>query len=93
MWKPERRELFDDLLSLLLKSETFTADNVKQIVEKFIESNELGFGDVLPILRIGISGTTKGPDVFAMLALLGKEEVEQRMVKAFDLFNNFVAAK
>lgn len=92
-WKPERRELFDGLLSLLLKSETFTADNVKQIVEKFIESNELGFGDVLPILRIGISGTTKGPDVFAMLALLGKEEVEQRMVKAFDLFNNFVAAK
>ena len=92
-WKPERRQLFVELLSLLVKSETFTTENVKHLVEQFIEDNNLGFGDVLPILRIGISGTTKGPDVFAMLALLGKEEVESRMRKAFDLFDNFVEAK
>ena len=92
-WKPERIALFENLLAEMVKIETFTAENVKQLVETFIQSNDLGFGDVLPILRIGLSGTTKGPDVFAMISVLGKEEVQERMAKAFNLFNNFVEAK
>ena len=91
-WKPGKKELFPQLLSLLLEIETFTPDNVKHVVEQFMENNSLGFGDVLPILRIATSGTTKGPDVFSMLSILGKTEVEARMNKAFNLFDTFVEA-
>jgi glutamyl-tRNA synthetase len=51
-----------------------------------MEENELKFGDVLPILRIAVSGTTKGPGVFEMMALIGKEEVGNRMQTAFAFF-------
>ena len=89
-WKPERRANFEQLLRQFSESETFDAVAVKKQVEHFMQEHELGFGAVLPFLRIGISGTTKGPDAFQMLALLGKEEVVARLSKAFDLFDKFV---
>ena len=52
-----------------------------------MEANSLGFGNVLPFLRIGLAGTMKGPGVFEMMALLGKEEVSSRMKLAFDAFD------
>jgi len=63
-------------------------ENVTEKVKGWItEDSGMGFGAVLPILRIATSGTMKGPDVFAMMSLLGKEEVVSRLQKAYDAFD------
>lgn len=88
-WKPERRPLFDNLVERLDQLEDYSANQIKATVETFMADHELKFGDVLPILRIGVSGTTKGPSVFDMMALIGKETVNNRMTKAYTIMDNY----
>ncbi len=65
----------------------YNAAAVQACVEGFTNAAGLKFGDVLPILRVGLTGTMKGPAVFDMMALLGKAECRRRMERAFDLFD------
>jgi glutamyl-tRNA synthetase len=44
-------------------------------------------GDILPVFRIGLAGTMKGPAVFDLIELWGMQEVSDRMNKAFDHFD------
>lgn len=89
-WSPERRGLFDALVDRLDKLDGYTADNIKAGTEAFVHDKGLKFGDVLPMLRLGAAGTMKGPAVFEMMELLGKEETSRRLRKAFDQFDKLV---
>lgn len=51
-----------------------------------IESYNLSLGAVLPILRIGLTGITKGPSVFDTMMLLGKEESIRRLLQIQTMF-------
>ena len=53
-----------------------------------MESKTLSPGQILPILRLGLAGTMKGPAVFEMMELLGKEMVIERMETALADFDN-----
>lgn len=90
-WKPERRTLFEDLKNQFAGLEEFSSMAIENTVKAFMEANGLGFGDVLSVLRLGLSGTMKGPAVFDMAALLGKEEVLKRLASAYDYFDKHVA--
>jgi glutamyl-tRNA synthetase len=83
-WKPERLPQFQALIERLEGLSGYTAEAVEESVKSFMEDHGLKFGDVLPILRIALAGTMKGPAVFDMMALLGKEEVNNRLEKLFD---------
>lgn len=48
--------------------------------------HELGFGQVLPILRVAMTGTMQGPPIFNVMALFGKEMVAERFAKALSSF-------
>ena len=41
-----------------------------------------GFGQVGPVLRLAIAGTTQGPSIFAVMHLIGKEASERRILHA-----------
>ena len=71
-WKEDIREKFAELIELISVESDFFAENIKAAVVRFLERHELGFGAVLPLLRIAITGTTKGPDLFQMMQVLGK---------------------
>lgn len=90
-WKPERLPLFETLRAQLRELGNATPEAVKASVVAFMEANELGFGDVLPILRVGVTGTMKGPDIFAVMALLGSEVVDARLSRAFEVFGEMKA--
>lgn len=85
-WKPESRPLFEQLATSLNALPEYSAEHIKTATEAFMQANNLKFGDVLPILRIAVSGTTKGPAVFDMMALLGQAAIDQRLAKAFEQF-------
>ncbi|MEM9887511.1 MAG: glutamate--tRNA ligase [Bacteroidota bacterium] len=90
-WKPELRPAFDDLLLLLTNLEDFSAANLDQKVKQFIQDRGLRMGNVLQIFRLSISGTLKGPSVFDMAALLGKEEVLKRFERAYLAFEEMMS--
>lgn len=90
-WKPERLPLFQELQQNLFGLEAYTDANIEASVKDFMKTHELGFGDVLPILRVGVTGTMKGPAIFEVMALLGKEEINTRLQTAFDTFQEMKA--
>lgn len=85
-YKPERRPLFEHFVDQLKELEAFNAANTKATAEAFMADNELKFGDVLPVLRLGLAGTMQGPDVFQMMELLGKDTVVSRLREALQYF-------
>jgi glutamyl-tRNA synthetase len=91
-WKTEQRPQFEYLSDLLTAIENFTAENVETVIKEFINESGLKFGEVFPILRIALAGSMSGPDLFKMIALLGKEGVLERLNKAFDYFDEVCLA-
>lgn len=89
-WKPERKEIFAQLVEKLGKLSIFAHDAIEAEVKAFMAANSLGFGDVLPIIRIMVTGTTQGPPIFETTALLGKDETLKRMQLGLDKFDELV---
>ena len=69
----------------------YNAEAIEKEVKAFLAENELGFGAVLPFFRIALAGTMKGPAVFELIELLGKEEVVNRMNTAYEYFDKVKA--
>ncbi|GIV34089.1 MAG: glutamate--tRNA ligase [Chitinophagales bacterium] len=85
-WKPESATIFERLIHTLNGLEDFSAATVESAVHQFMEANKLRPGEVLPLLRIMLTGVTHGPAVFAIAALLGKQETLERMKNALTKF-------
>jgi glutamyl-tRNA synthetase len=85
-WTADSPALFARLTEALEALPVYDPATIQAGVEGFISENGLKFGDVLPILRVGLTGTVKGPGVFDMMALWGKEEVRRRLERSYALF-------
>jgi len=89
-WKDNNKDAFRAVYNLLEESEDFGSEILEGKVKDYIVENNLGFGNILPLLRIGVTGTMKGPDIFETMGLLGKNEVLDRISAAFDVFDNII---
>jgi len=81
-WKKGTPEILNQLVSVLQGIDVFSSKNVENIVKKWISEQELSFGKVMPPLRLVLVGDMKGPHVFDIMALLGKDECLDRINKA-----------
>lgn len=86
-WKPEKRATFDALLQVVENVEDFKAAIIEKSVKQFIEDNALKFGDILPIFRIALTGTMKGPSIYEVAEILTKTESIERMRAAYAAFD------
>lgn len=87
-WKPEAEKFFSEYKEFLTQTETKLPEDLESETKKLIESHGLGLGNILPILRILLSGTMKGPSIFDSILLLGKEKSIERINKLDYLLNN-----
>jgi glutamyl/glutaminyl-tRNA synthetase len=86
-WKPEFRSAFDALVEAVDAIDDFKAEKIETTVKGFIHDWELKFGDVLPIFRLALTGTMKGPSIFEVAELLGKDRVLMRFEVAYREFD------
>jgi glutamyl-tRNA synthetase len=89
-WNADRALAFEKLTDKLCESDTFNHLNIKETVENFTNENNLKFGDVLPVLRMALSATLKGPGVFEMMELLGRDNVNMRLNSFFKFCSAFM---
>ncbi len=75
-----------DLSSLLVQHPIFEGPELKDVASEYINTHECSFGHILPLLRLALSGDIKGPDVFEMMAVLGRGETRHRLYHAEDEF-------
>jgi glutamyl-tRNA synthetase len=78
-WKSESPAVFHKLIAELSACSDFSGETLDKLIHEFAAKNNLGLGDVLPVFRILLSGVAQGPSVFDIAALLGKDEVIERM--------------
>ena len=90
-WKSELTPVFEKLMEHVQLISSFEATEVESSVKDFVQEQGLKPGDVLPLLRIALAGTMKGPAVFDMAAALGREETVQRLRTAVHHFNQTIA--
>ena len=70
-------------LSGVLKTQTdFSSETLESNVKSWITDAELSFGKVMPPLRLVLVGDMKGPHIFDIMAMIGKEETLNRIEKA-----------
>ncbi len=81
-FKEDTPAILENVLTILNALEDFSAGNVSEKIKGWITSQEMGFGKVMMPLRLALVGEMKGPDVFEIASLLGKEETVKRVENA-----------
>jgi glutamyl-tRNA synthetase len=81
-FKADSSELLQEVIGLLKGVNNFRAETISETVKGWIASKEIGFGKVMMPLRLALVGEMKGPDVFDIASLLGKEETILRIENA-----------
>jgi len=71
-----------ELSAVLEEIKDFSSENIESVVKSWITSKEIGFGKVMQPLRLSLVGALKGPHLFDIAALIGKDETIKRIDKA-----------
>ena len=81
-WKEETPNLMQQLISVLENIRDFTSITIETIVKDWMTKNEIGMGKVMQPFRLSLVGTLKGPHLFDIIEVIGKEETIKRLEKA-----------
>lgn len=81
-WKEDTPNVLNQLESFLETVDDFSSENLESEVKKWISDAGLSFGKVMPPLRLVIVGDMKGPHLFDIMGLIGKEESIERIKRA-----------
>jgi len=78
-WKENTPAILHKIISLLESIEDFSSPSLEEMVKKWITEEQLTFGQVMAPLRLVVVGDLKGPHLFDIMALIGKEECIKRI--------------
>lgn len=83
-WKQETPAQMKELIAVLVGIDEFTAERTEEVVKEWITAKEYNLGGVMNAFRLSIVGESKGPHMFDIIAVLGKEETIARLNKAIE---------
>ena len=83
-WNRETPDLLITLLKILESISPFDAPEIENQVKKWMEANQIHAGQLMTAWRLALVGTTKGPAIFDITALLGYNEVKKRIKQAIE---------
>ena len=81
-WKEETPSLMKHVSEVLNSIENFTSVNIETILKNWMTENEIGMGKVMQPLRLSLVGALKGPHLFDIIEMIGKQETNKRIEKA-----------
>jgi len=81
-WKEETPALMQKVITELNRIEDFTSANIETFLKDWMTTNEIGMGKVMQPLRLSLVGALKGPHLFDIIEMIGKEETVRRIEKA-----------
>ena len=83
-WKPETPALMKELVEILRGLPDYSSAAAEPIVLKWITDNGYHMGNVMNAFRLAVVGQCKGPHMFDITELIGREETEKRILRAVD---------
>ena len=83
-WKEDTPDQMRELISILEDISDFSAEQTETIVKDWIAAKEYNMGAIMNAFRLSIVGESKGPHMFDIITLLGKDETIERLKKAIE---------
>jgi len=80
-WKEGTSALMNELIIVLDSIDDFSSKTIEETVKSWISSKEIGFGKIMQPLRLAIVGEMKGPHLFDVIDMIGKDEAVLRIKK------------
>ncbi|MGV3461678.1 MAG: glutamate--tRNA ligase [Flavobacterium sp.] len=81
-WKPETSEVMGQLIDVIQNTLDFTSAKLESVIKAWMEEKGIGMGKVMQPLRLSLVGAMKGPHLFDIMAMIGKEETISRIKSA-----------
>ena len=83
-WTADTPRIMDELQTLIEGIEDFSSKNAEDIVIGWITGKGYHMGNVMNAFRLAVVGACKGPHMFDITELLGKEETLRRIRRAVE---------
>lgn len=84
-WKEGAPNLVNGLREAFSRVEDFTAVEIENAFNQYLQDHSLSPGAVLPLFRLTVTGKMAGPGMFEVADILGKNETIQRMERAVEI--------
>ena len=84
-WKEESAIQMTELMQLLSGLDDFSMENQEKVVMQWINDKNYHTGKIMNAFRLTLVGEGKGPQMFEITSILGKEETLKRMQRAIDI--------
>ena len=84
-WKEDSPRHMQELLALLETQDDWSAEALDALVMPWIAEKEYGVGLVMKAFRICLVGAARGPHIWAITDILGKEETLRRVRAALEV--------
>lgn len=81
-WNELAVEKLSGFADELSSREIVSKDEAREILMDYLSADETPLGRVMPALRLALTGQAGGPDLMAIISILGPEEVVSRIKKA-----------
>ena len=78
-WKEQTPTIVKEVAEVIQNTVNFTSIALEEAVKQYMETKGLGFGQVMPPLRLALVGELKGPHIFDIIEVIGKEETLCRL--------------
>ncbi|QHI70048.1 glutamate--tRNA ligase [Tichowtungia aerotolerans] len=72
-------QTLEKIMEIFQGLEDFDQETIDKALHDFVDQSGLGFGAVMPPIRIAVSGQQSGPDLAPVLSILGRDKVLERM--------------
>ncbi|MGC3977730.1 MAG: glutamate--tRNA ligase [Paludibacteraceae bacterium] len=83
-WKSEIPRQMQELFNFLNTIDDFSAQHTEDVVKEWITANEYNLGSIMNALRLSLVGAAKGPHLFDITEIIGKEETLRRIQSAIE---------
>lgn len=81
-WKEDTPALMNQLIEVIAGVDNFSSQNIETAVKDWMMQNEIGMGKVMQPFRLSLVGALKGPHLFDIAEIIGKDETVSRIQKA-----------
>jgi len=78
-WNRDTVEVLSKLSGLLSEIEPFEVENIRKAIMEFLEAQGANIGSTFAVLRLSLTGVGGGPDLMAIIEILGREQTLERI--------------
>ncbi|MBT8394793.1 MAG: glutamate--tRNA ligase [Flavobacteriaceae bacterium] len=85
-WKDDTDAIMRELASVINNTESESVEYLQTVIKEWIAKKGVGFGRVMQPLRLALVGDLKGPDLFQIMFMIGRDATVRRIELAIDSF-------